>query len=340
MAEWYIRGSFTDEYGREHHSGHRLKIDYWEVLNEQEELGHSLSPEIYTALYDAIVARLKAVDPSMKFSALALSDSAYINYFEYFLNARNHQPGVTLDMVSYHQYVFARTGKTPQQWQEDMFEQTDRFLLNVKRIERIRTRLSPTTKTFVSEFGVRWQPEDDNTFAPLKGGKASSEDPAIPDGYWTLSASVFAYGYLGALREGVDLFAAAELVNYPGQLAGTTLIHWRTGEPNAVYRVVKMLHEELPSGGMLLQTEVKGQDLEAQAFRTPRGERVLLINKTLAPITITLSGLSGATLVAVDQTTNSSPPRQEAIEGGKIVLRPQAVAIVSPKLLEVPPRAE
>ena len=119
-------------------------------------------------------------------------------------------------MVSYHQhqYIFAKAGKTPRQWQQEMFEDTDRFLETVKRIERIRKRLSPQTKTFISEFGMRWAEEDTNTFAPLRGEKSSYADPKIPEGYWTLGA---AYGYLGAIREGVDMLAAAELVDYPGK---------------------------------------------------------------------------------------------------------------------------
>jgi hypothetical protein len=230
-------------------------------------------------------------------------------------------------------------GKTPQQWQQEMFEDTDRFLETVKRIERIRQRLSPLTKVFISEFGIRWQQEDVNTFAPLRGGKSSSEDPKIPDVYWTLGASVFAYGYLGAIREGVDLVAAAELVNYPGQLAGTNLIHWNTGEPNAVYRVVKMLHDEVRPGAKLVQTAVKGDGLAAQAFQTLHGRsKLLLINKTSESLRVRIKGMASADARSADAITDSSKPRRADLNGDEVMLRPHAVTIVigatTPKMVE------
>ncbi|MFF3228217.1 hypothetical protein ACFYV7_35860 [Nocardia suismassiliense] len=72
LASWYIAGGFTDELGRRHESGHRYRFAYWEVLCEPD-IGHRLSPETYTKLYDAVVARLAPLDPDMKFVGLSLS---------------------------------------------------------------------------------------------------------------------------------------------------------------------------------------------------------------------------------------------------------------------------
>ena len=334
IAQWYIRGGFVDEYGKEHKSGHRLKIDYWEVLNEQDEyLGHSIDPATYTKLYDEVVLRLQKIDPQMKFSALALHEASNLHYVEHFLDPRNHKPGVPLDMISYHKYITARRDQTPLQWQESMFAETDVFLGYVKRIEGIRQRLSPATKTFISEFGVMWDEEVVNTFASFNGtGTTSHADPAIPEQFWTLAASVHAYGILGAMRRGVDLIAAAELVDFPGQFAGTNLIHWRTGEPNAVYRVVKMLHEQFQPGDRLVLTQVTGAAVDAQAFATPRGRKLLLINKKAQPVTVSVSGMSGGQAEWVDMHSGSRPPSKGSISGNEIVLGPQAVMVLTAPL--------
>mgnify|MGYP003403795069 CR=1 FL=1 len=68
LVSWYVNGGFTDELGKRHESGHRYKIDYWEVLNEPD-LEHNLTPEQYTVLYDAVVAAVKKVSPGTKFVA-------------------------------------------------------------------------------------------------------------------------------------------------------------------------------------------------------------------------------------------------------------------------------
>ncbi len=332
VAQWYIRGGFTDEYGQEHLSGHHLKIDYWEVLNEIEEnylkIGHGIDPQMYTALYDAIVIELQKVDPVMKYSALALGDASSLQYFEYFLNAKNHKTGIPLDMVSYHGYLRAQTGATVEQWQRDMFDEADRFGVTMRKIQMIRDRLSPSTKTFVSEFGFQWGPEAEKADAGLTGAPTDSRDPRIPKEYWDLAGSVIAYVYLEAIRAGVDLFAASELVDYPGQMAGTNLIDWKTGEPNSVYRVVKLLHEQSLGQGNLVQTHVTGKTVEAQAFETPQGRRLWLINKTREPRRVRLDGSTVAVAFTLDPNTHTTPRREE-LSGSDLVLQPHAVVVLS-----------
>lgn len=332
VAQWYIKGGFTDEYGKRLESGHRLKIDYWEVLNEQEETrmeGHKLDPQVYTAFYDALVSKLKALDPEMKFSGLALGNGENLHYFEYFLNKKNHQPGIPLDMVSYHKYFVATTGRTLAERQERMLASADAFFRTVHRIELIRRRLSPGTRTFVSELGLFWGEEFDDVGLRMAGKKIPVRDPKIPDEFWPLGGSLWAYGFLGLVREGVDLVAAAELVDYPSQLAGTNLLDWNTGKPNAVYRVVKLLHDELPPGAKLLQTTIEGSGLAAQGFDTPQGRKILLINKTMQPMSVRIEDASTAFVRTVDKTTGSAAPRVDKLTKDGLDLQPMATAIVS-----------
>jgi hypothetical protein len=100
LISWYTAGGFVDEFGGKHVSGYHFKIDYWEIFNEIE-FEHNTTPEQYTARYDAIAAAILKVAPHMKFVALALaSPSQDARYFEYFLNPKNHQPGIPLDLIS------------------------------------------------------------------------------------------------------------------------------------------------------------------------------------------------------------------------------------------------
>ncbi len=317
LASWYMKGGFQDEYGKWHKSGHQYKVDYWEVLNEFD-LEHSLSPRQYTAIYDAVVADLRKLAPGMKFSGLALAiPSEHPEYFEYFLNPQNHQPGIPLDMVSYHFYATPDRDETIETQQHTFFAMADRFLATVRYIDSIRQRWSPATRTYINELG---------SFTPDALGK----DSQIPPSYWTLSGSMFAYLYPQLVRIGIDIIAAAELIDYPGQFAGATLVDWETGKPNARYWVVKLLRDHFGPGDTLVETGHPRQMMLAQAFITSRGEhKILLINKRNNPITLKLPDGARGKMDYVDQTTGFNPPGSLELEEATITLRPQAVAVVT-----------
>src|SRR5438105_8080229 len=145
LFSWYTKGGFTDEGGTFHKSGHFYKIPYWEVLNEPD-LEHNISVELYTKMYDAIVAELKKISPETKFIGLSLAYIRNPQYFEYFLNPKNHQPGIPLESISYHHYS---TPSWPQQtldtYQYTFFDKAESFLDKVRYIESIRKRLAPQT---------------------------------------------------------------------------------------------------------------------------------------------------------------------------------------------------
>ena len=103
VISWYTRGGFTDELGNFHKSNHYYKIDYWEVLNEPD-FEHSFTPKSYTKIYDAIVGAMERVSPETKFVGLAIAFNTDPEWFEYFLNPKNHLPGITVDGISYHHY--------------------------------------------------------------------------------------------------------------------------------------------------------------------------------------------------------------------------------------------
>jgi len=182
LVSWYARGGFTDENGKRHDSGYYYKVPVWEVLNEPE-FEHKTTPEQYTERYDAIVSAIHKVSPETKFMGMALAMPSNVpHYFEYFLNAKHHKPGIPLDYISYHFYATPTKEQTLDDWQYTFFDQANGFLATVRYVEEIRKRLSPETKTDLDELGVIL-PTDN---------KPGDEVPP-PARYWNLAGSLYAY---------------------------------------------------------------------------------------------------------------------------------------------------
>ncbi|WP_327114117.1 hypothetical protein OHB12_33535 [Nocardia sp. NBC_01730] len=291
VASWYIAGGFTDELGRWHESGHRYRFAYWEVLCEPD-LNHRISPELYTRLYDAVVERLRPLDPEMKFIGLSLSHVHHDpEYFWHFLDAANHRAGIPIDAFSYHFYAspeivnpFAAEGNAPySSWRDIFFAQADGFVEQVRYIESVRRRLAPDTRTFINELGTF--PAD-----------VMNPEPDIPEEYWALSAAVQSYLWARLVDVGIDLVGIAEFMDYPGMIPGTTLLDWETGTPNLRYRALALLLEHFGPGDQLVTTAtgvpvMPDSRVYAQGFRTASGSRkILLVNKTGSPITVAISG--------------------------------------------------
>lgn len=324
LVSWYTKGGFEDEYGKWHSSGHHYKIEYWEVLNEIE-LEHKMSPQFYTALYDAIVGAVQKVAPNMKFVGLSLARTRDPEFFEYFLNPRNHKPGIPLDMISYHFYAIPSIDESLDVKQFTVFDQANGFLNTVRYIESIRKRLSPATQTYVDELGI---------ILPEAAIGPKLTKP-IPDAYWNLYAAYWTYVYANLASLGIDVVAGNQFFGYPGFFAGTTMLDWETGAPKAPYRVLKLMRDTIGPGDRLVESQLKfanvrAADVHAQAVVGRDGtRRILLVNKRNQEFRIAIPGGVPARVVVVDQTTGSGPPATMELAGGTLTLRGFAVAVVT-----------
>ena len=317
LYSWYTKGGFKDELGVEHHSGYHYAIPYWEVLNEVD-FEHSNTAETYTRIYDAVVGSIRKVSPETKFVGMALAYPDRPEWFEYFLNPANHKPGIPLDMISYHFYASGSIQQGAPVMQYTFFDQADGFLKEVKFIESIRKRLSPSTRTTVDEIGS------------ILSSDNGPSDGIIPDDYWNLSGALYGYVYLGLVRMGIDLIGESQLVGYPTQFPSVSMINWKTGKPNARYWVLKLIHDNLGPGDALVHTDVVGDGLVAQGFVTARGKRVLLINRSNRPVTLALpAAYAGAKLTVVDPSTGDNEPATSVIGGQVVELKPLAVGVIS-----------
>ena len=323
LASWYTKGGFTDEFGKEYKSGHHFKIACWEIFNEIEG-EHNTTPEQYTARYDAIAGALHKLDPQMKFVGLSLmSPSQGARYFEYFLNPRNHKPGVPLDMISYHFYAVPQPDETMDIQQHTYFAQADGFLNSVGFIESIRKRLSPSTRTTVNETGSI-------AASDMGQGEPGYVFNGLPNAYWNLSGATYAYVFARLAAMGIDIVGESQLVGYPTQYPSVSMVDWETGAPNARFRVLELLKNNFVPGDKLVATDNPPQFVHAQGFVTHDGKhRLLLISKRDREIVVPLAASAGATALVVDQSTKGGPARVETLSGDSFLLPGYGVAVIT-----------
>lgn len=316
LFSWYTRGGFTDELGKYHKSGHFYKIPYWEVLNEPD-LEHTISPQMYTRIYDAIVKELKKISPQTKFIGMSLAFAVNPAYFEYFLNAKNHAAGIVPEGISYHFYATPSwEDQDPAAYQYTFFEKADAFLDRVRFIESIRKRLAPGTFTTINEIGsILRSPQ---VIKPIDAH------------YWNLSGATYAYILLELTKMGIDVAGESQLVGYPTQFPDVSMMNWETGKPNARYWVLHLLHENFGPGDRLVETEGQPTGVVAQAFITGKGRKVLFINTRDKEVKFSLpSEMNGATVVCTDISTMDDPPARSTVADASITLRPYAVAVAA-----------
>ena len=328
LISWYTKGGFTDEFGKRHESGYYYPISHWEVLNEVE-FEHRIDAETYTHLYDEVVLAMKKVQPDMKFVGLALALSTDPHYFEYFLDPKNHKPGVPLDYISYHFYAIPTEDQTREVEQFTYFDQADGFLKTVRYIESIRKRLSPGTKTTIDELGVI---SADDT---VQGQPGHVVKP-IPNSYWNLAGAMYAYLF-GQLTEiGVDVAGESQLVGFPTQFPSVSMVDWNNGKPNARFWVLKLLHDNFGPGDKLVKTEpfspfaASHPYVYSLAFATRDGKRrVLLVNKRDRTFDVSIPGANGGRVDYVDQSTSFQPPASSKVTADALRLTGYEVAVVT-----------
>lgn len=320
LFSWYTKGGFTDELGVYHKSGHHYTIPYWEVLNEPD-LEHRISVQLYTKMYDAIVGELKKISPQTKFVGLSLAHVRDPQYFEYFLNAKNHKPGIPLEGISYHHY--SRPSWAQQEidaYQYTFFESAESFLDKVRYIENIRKRLAPQVFTQINEIGVIL--------------RSARESGPIHDNYWNLAGALYAYIFLELTKIGIDVAGESQLVGYPTQFPDVSMMNWENGNPNARYWVLRLLKENFGPGDVLVNTTCKGKGghIAAQGIKTKQGQKILLINKHHTAAQVLLPAeVKNSILKQVDVNTRENPPSPTRLTGNMITLQPFSVAVVELK---------
>jgi hypothetical protein len=318
LVSWYANGGFTDENGVRHNSGYHYKVPYWEVLNEID-FEHNMTPEQYTERYDAIVSAIHAVSRDTKFVALALAaPSDEPGMFEYFLDPKNHKPGIPIDMISYHFYASPRAGENADTWQYTFFDQEAGFLNTVRYVEAIRKRLSPATRTDLDELGVI-----------LPGDNSPSDKVPPPKIYWNVAGALYADLFIELTRLQIDVVGESQLIGYPTQFPSVSMMDWTNNEPNSRFWVLKLIKDNFHEGDKLVETSAESHDISAQAFITSAGRKLLIVNKRNRVVDISLPDAATAHGFTVDEQSGDGPARNLPVANGAIKVQPFAVTVVS-----------
>jgi hypothetical protein len=320
LVSWFTQGGFTDENGKRHDSGYHYTFPYWEVLNEID-FEHNTTPEDYTKRYDYIVEGIRKVSPKTKFMGLALAaPGANPKYFEYFLNPKNHKPGIPLDYISFHFYASPALGEGLDSWQHTFFDQANGFIAVTRYILATRDRLSPNTKVDTDELGVILP--TDNTPA---------DKAPLPAAYWNAAGALYGHLFIELSKLGVDVIGESQLVGYPTQFPSVSMMNYNTGKPNARYWVLKMIKDNFHPGDKLVEVgKDQPSDLSIQGFITPQGKKVLLVNRTNAEKSVPLAAdLQSASTLTVDEATGDGAARADKVNGEELKMAPFAVTILS-----------
>jgi hypothetical protein len=324
LLAWYTKGGFIDELGARRDSGYHYSIPYWEVLNEVD-FEHRFRPQAYTRLYDAIVSAMARVQPETKFVGVSLAiPGQNPDFFEYFLDHKNHKPGIPLDYISYHFYAIPAPDETLDVQQHTVFAQADGFLNTVRYIESIRKRLSPQTGTMINEIGI------------ISADDGLQEQPGhvtkpIPDAYWNLAGAEYAYIFGNLAEIGIDVAGESQLVGYPTQYPSVSMVDWKDGKPNARVWVLRLLRENFAPGDKIVEISTFAPPyVYGLAVVTKTGiRRLLLVNKRNRDVSISVAGAAGSQVESVDATTGFKPPSKAKLNSDGLTLHGFAVSLIT-----------
>jgi hypothetical protein len=93
--------------------------------------------------------------------------------------------------------------------------------------------------------------------------------------------------------------------------------------------VLKLLKDSFHPGDNMVETSVGSNDLEAQAYITSTGRKMLIVNKRNRVLEISLPDAGKASALTVDLSTGDGAARSITPADSKITLEPFAVTVVS-----------
>ncbi len=344
VASWYTKGGFTDELGKFHKSGHRFEISHWEVLNEPDA-EFRMTPETYTRIYDEVVSAVRKITPNTKFVGLSMAESKP-EALEYFLDAKNHRPGIPIDMISYHFYQVPAPTEGPEQWQYTFFSQTDSFVNTIKYLDSIRKRLSPSTQVAINETATLLPTDLQAVLDEVERRRTMPSSKAtqaeLPAQYWNLSGAAFAYSFMRFSALGIHTLNMSHGVGYPGFYPSLAMFNWNTGKPNARYWTLELLIDNFGPGDDIVKTELDNisakfdvtfmisPSVVAKAYKKGTSRKLLLINRRDKAVSVALPDeAAGKTVSTVDRNTGEEPYRTSTLRRAAIEMAPFAVSVVT-----------
>ena len=260
LVSYYNTGSMTTESGTviTNPAGTKNRITHWEIWNEPSlsnetpcrlpNNGPALTPDRYVTMWNAVVPKMRAVDPTIKFVGPALDDALTdrnLGYVPALMARATYKP----DAISYHVYG----GWENRQSDREIFDGSN-LVWGLRDITGGVDRLkkeAPGIPIWISELNVNADYATDPAKRPWTGYGVA----------W--GASAFR---LAALK-GVSLIRQFEFVSTPqfGQVDAAT------GAPTLPYWRDRLLSQAFPAGSTILSSSSSQAEIESLAVRRPDG---------------------------------------------------------------------
>jgi hypothetical protein len=129
---------------------------------------------------------------------------------------------------------------------------------------------------------------------------------------------------------GIDAAGESEITSGPGFFRSIAMLNWPEAEPNARYRVLKLISDNFGPGDTLVDSPGGVPNVMIQGFIKPDGTRkLLLVNRRDRAVEMTLAETTGASLEMIDQITGSNPPAVTTIQDDRIRLNGLGVAVLT-----------
>jgi hypothetical protein len=328
LLSYYNKGTMTTETGKAiaNPAGTKDKIVYWELWNEPDlsnetpcnpASGQALTPAEYLTMWNAVTAKMLAVDPSVKFIGPATaggqfgSDAGVGNdYITTLMRGAKVGPYA----LSFHGYGY---------WDNTV---TDKWIFDgdgtssgaggipdIAHTAAAVHRIYPKLPIWITEMNVNadW----------------GADPHARPWG--AFGAAWWGSAYIQLAPLNVALLHQYNVAEGP-QFG---LIDDQTGKPYLPYWTVKILNAAFPPQSDRLQTSSADGTIQTLAARRPDGKvSILVVNRRIDPansrggkglpavVQVALNGLSASdvTLQQIDATTNvASGPAKAAVSAAQ-----------------------
>ncbi|MGH9625993.1 MAG: glycosyl hydrolase family 39, partial [Bryobacteraceae bacterium] len=115
----------------------------------------------------------------------------------------------------------------------------------------------------------------------------------------------------------------------PSQFPSVTMVNWKTGAPNARFRVLQLIKDNFGPGDKIVKASSGTPYVYVLAVINRRGEhKLLLVNKRNRDIRLTLPRRAKR-IEFVDVTTKGAPPQTKRVQDNTIALHGFEVAAVT-----------
>src|SRR3954447_10996659 len=275
LVSYYNRGSMTTETGTviTNPAGTANRITYWEPWNEPDltnetpcapAQGVALTPAQYLTMWNAVTAKMLAVDSTLKFVGPATAGGQFgagtganNDYVKTLMTNATPKPSI----ISFHGYGYWDNAVGDKViFDGDGSSEPNGGIDDITAAAASVHATYPTTPMWISEINVN---------------AAWSNDPhGRPWGPLGVAWWGSTYAQLAPLN--VSILHQYNIVESP-QFG---LINAQTGQPMLPYWTVKTLNAAFPSNSTLLQTSSPDPNIQLIAARRPDGKiSVLVVNR-------------------------------------------------------------